>query len=486
MISRANRIPLSIIELLKWDLGLPQDYEKTIVPEFPDYFRIVGHRDSAKGLEDTRALELVCWSNELATSVMEKKAMNGKLGYEKGMALAFPTQFSRGFEMDKKLKKWVDEWQKLPYISPYENASHLPPKSDESEKWAVAVLHELLHILVPKKTERDNILCLGEYLGLRSRFKRALLHDSGIFYLSSKIGTYTVVLREGYKRGLLVEDHPWMRMRNQYIHLMNMVKENSKPVSVPGASTQRKKQIGHDEKGKGEEEEDIESGEEHEGGLYDSSDAEVEEASDNKYEHEDENESHRGVRRNVADNIGSKARKMNFDAKVPSRKFERKRLGVEEASDNRYEHEDENESHRGVRRNVADNRGSKAREMNFDAKGPSRKFDRKRVGVEEASDNRYKHEDENESHRGVRRNVADNRGSKAREMNFDAKGPSRKFDRKSAGGKQPGKTKEKFESKVSKREKMHGGNNVGGSSQERSSLPKSRGRSLPDKRISTS
>ncbi|XP_062159983.1 protein WHAT'S THIS FACTOR 9, mitochondrial [Alnus glutinosa] len=486
MISRANRIPLSIIELLKWDLGLPQDYEKTIVPEFPDYFRIVGHRDSAKGSEDTRALELVCWSNELATSVMEKKAMNGKLGYEKGMALAFPTQFSRGFEMDKKLKKWVDEWQKLPYISPYENASHLPPKSDESEKWAVAVLHELLHILVPKKTERDNILCLGECLGLRSRFKRALLHDSGIFYLSSKIGTYTVVLREGYKRGLLVEDHPWMRMRNQYIHLMNMVKENSKPVSVPGASTQKKKQIGHDEKGKGEEEEDIESGEEHEGGLYDSSDAEVEEASDNKYEHEDENESHRGVRRNVADNRGSKARKMNFDAKVPSRKFERKRVGVEEASDNRYEHEDENESHRGVRRNVADNRGSKAREMNFDAKGPSRKFDRKRVGVEEASDNRYEHEDENESHRGVRRNFADNRGSKGRKMNFDVKGPLRKFERKSAGGKQPGKTKEKFQSKVSKREKMHGGNNVGGSSQERSSLPKSRGRSLPDKRISTS
>jgi hypothetical protein len=124
--------------------------------------------------------------------------------------------------------------------------------------------------------------------------------------------------------------------------------------------------------------------------------------------------------------------------------------------------------------------------MNFDAKVPSRKFERKRLGVEEASDNRYEHEDENESHRGVRRSFADNRGSQGRKMNFDVKGPLRKFERKSAGGKQPGKTKEKFESKVSKREKMHGGNNVGGSSQERSSLPKSRGRSLPDKRISTS
>ena len=93
---------------------------------------------------------------------------------EKKGSIAFPMQFSRGFEMDKKSKKWEDEWQKLPYISPYEDASHLLPNSDESDKWTVAVLHELRHILVPKKTERDNLLLLGEYLGLRLRFKREI------------------------------------------------------------------------------------------------------------------------------------------------------------------------------------------------------------------------------------------------------------------------------------------------------------------------
>uniref|UniRef100_A0A2N9J3S5 PORR domain-containing protein n=1 Tax=Fagus sylvatica TaxID=28930 RepID=A0A2N9J3S5_FAGSY len=346
MISRTNKIPLSIIEHLKWDLGLPNDYEKTIVPEFPDYFQIVGGRDR-----------------------------DGVL--ELGMSIAFPIQFSRGFEMDKKLKKWLDEWQKLPYISPYENASHLPPKSDESDKWSVAVLHELLHILVPKKTEKDNLLYLGEYLGLRSRFKRALLQHPGIFYLSSKIGTYTVVLREGYKRGLLVEDHPLMSMRNRYIHLMNIVKEDSKPVSVPGGNSQKKKQTVHDEKGKGEEDE---SGEEHEGELYDSSDAEVGNASDKEYD-------------------------------------------------------DDN--------------------------------------------------DGNKSQRGVRKNVADNRGRKDRKTNLDVKGSSRKYEIERAVGRQPGKTKEKVPSEVSKRAKMHGGNNVLVSSCERSSLPKSRWRSLPDKRTST-
>ena len=144
MISKTNKIPLSIIDCLKWDLDLPHNYEKkTIVPEFPDYFRVVGGGNR----DEDGVLELVCWSDELAVSVMEKKG-----------SIAFPMQFSRGFEMDKKSKKWEDEWQKLPYISPYEDASHLLPNSDESDKWTVAVLHELLHILVPKKTQRDNLL----------------------------------------------------------------------------------------------------------------------------------------------------------------------------------------------------------------------------------------------------------------------------------------------------------------------------------------
>ncbi|KAK7838799.1 protein what's this factor 1 [Quercus suber] len=117
MISKTNKIPLSIIDCLKWDL------KKTIVPEFSDYFQVVGGRNR----DEDGVLELVCWSDELAVSVMEKKG-----------SIAFPMQFSRGFEMDKKSKKWEDEWQKLPYISPYEDASHLLPNSDDGDGCACA------------------------------------------------------------------------------------------------------------------------------------------------------------------------------------------------------------------------------------------------------------------------------------------------------------------------------------------------------------
>ncbi|XP_071737805.1 protein WHAT'S THIS FACTOR 9, mitochondrial [Rutidosis leptorrhynchoides] len=211
MLGRVNRIPLSVIDKLKWDLGLPNDYIQSIVPNFPDYFQVTS---------DGNELELVCWSDDLAVSVMEKSGKN-----------AFSVQYSRGFEVDNKFKKWVDDWQKLPYMSPYEYVSK---DNDESDKWIVGLMHEVLNLLVPKKTEKDNLLFLGEYLGVRSRFKRALLQHPGIFYVSSKLRTHTVVLREAYKRDLLVLKpvHPLMTLRSSYIHLMNVVKAKSKEKKV--------------------------------------------------------------------------------------------------------------------------------------------------------------------------------------------------------------------------------------------------------------
>ncbi|KAL2231919.1 protein ROOT PRIMORDIUM DEFECTIVE 1 [Sesamum indicum] len=254
MISRINKIPIVLLERLKWELGLPQDYEKVIIPEFPDYFRVINGKNFG---ENSKVLELVCWSDEFAVSEMEKKRLkDGKI--------QFPLQYSKGFEIDKKYKKWVGEWQKLPYVSPYENATHLATKTDESDKWAVAVLHELLSLFVGKKAERDSLLSLGECFGLRARFKCAILQHPGIFYVSSKIGTYTVVLRDAYKRGMFIDRHPLMNMRFKYVQLMNVVKDEEKPKS-------KEKKTGIDVIKGGEESEDGEGGEE-DNDMYDSSD----------------------------------------------------------------------------------------------------------------------------------------------------------------------------------------------------------------------
>ncbi|KAJ8541657.1 hypothetical protein K7X08_002473 [Anisodus acutangulus] len=215
MIGKVNKIPLHVVDKLKWDLGLCDNYVKIIVPEYPDYFQVNSNE---------LMLGLVCWSHELAVSFMQKQIM--KCEKNEDLLVNFALKYSNGFEVDKKYKKWVDEWQKLPYISPYENAKHLPVKSDEADKWAVISLHEILSLCVGKTAEKDNLLLIGEYLGLRSWFKRALLLHPGIFYVSSKNGTHTVVLKEGYKRGMLIKKNSLMELRYKYVYLMNKATED--------------------------------------------------------------------------------------------------------------------------------------------------------------------------------------------------------------------------------------------------------------------
>ncbi|KAI4321187.1 hypothetical protein MLD38_034600 [Melastoma candidum] len=233
MLGRKCEMPLGLINCLSWDMGLPPDFPESVIPEFPDYFRVV-NGGSGRGSLGVGVLELVCWSGDLAKSAIEGKVKKGR---DSGR-VEFEMQFSRGFETDKKMKKWFDDWQKVPYLSPYQSGCSLESKSEESEKWGVGFLHELLHLFISKKAEKDTALLVGEYFGIRSKFKRAMLCHPGIFYVSSKNRTHTVILREGFKRGSLVETHPLTNVRNKYIHLMNTVREDRKSVGVAGLTGQ--------------------------------------------------------------------------------------------------------------------------------------------------------------------------------------------------------------------------------------------------------
>uniref|UniRef100_A0A2P2KZ15 PORR domain-containing protein n=1 Tax=Rhizophora mucronata TaxID=61149 RepID=A0A2P2KZ15_RHIMU len=213
---RGRRLPFHVIDRFKFDLGLPHNYVTSLLSDFPEYFHVSQVSDGML------CLELVSWRDELAVSEMERRAARGDLrNIKKGQRIGFSLSYPNGFELEKKVKDWVVEWQCLPYISPYEDAFHLNPNGDQAEKWTVAVLHELLWLLVSKKTERDNLVCLGQYLGFGDRFKKALVHHPGIFYISNKIRTQTVVLREAYRKDFLVEKHPLVGMRFRYIRLMN-------------------------------------------------------------------------------------------------------------------------------------------------------------------------------------------------------------------------------------------------------------------------
>ncbi|GAV86516.1 PORR domain-containing protein [Cephalotus follicularis] len=247
MLTGSSSLPLHVIDRFKFDLGLPHNYLTALLADYPDFFQLCTFTDRLTNRE-TVALELVAWRSELAVSEMERRVSGGDLRVKKGMPLRFKMSLPSGFDLEKKVLNWVDEFQCLPYVSPYENAFHLGAISDQAEKWAVAVLHELLWLLVSKKTEKANVFYLGDYFGFGDRFAKVLKHHPGIFYVSNKIRTQTIVLREAYRKDFLVEKHPLMGMRYRYIYLMNKVmrKKTRKPIVGSNLVLQRRREFAID------------------------------------------------------------------------------------------------------------------------------------------------------------------------------------------------------------------------------------------------
>ncbi|XP_017701959.1 protein WHAT'S THIS FACTOR 9, mitochondrial [Phoenix dactylifera] len=213
MLTPGRALPLHTVDQLRWDIGLQPDYHRILVPRYPHFFDLV------RPPGDERIwLKLASWDGRLAVSELQRAARERR---EDGECLAFPVRFTRGYGLKKKGMAWLQEWQTLPYTSPYSDASGLDPRTDVSEKRIVGVFHELLHLTLGKKTERRNVSNLRKPLGLPQKFTKVFERHPGIFYLSQKLGTQTVVLREAYGGGrdLLIK-HPLVEIRERYMAMM--------------------------------------------------------------------------------------------------------------------------------------------------------------------------------------------------------------------------------------------------------------------------
>ncbi|RAL37866.1 hypothetical protein DM860_000560 [Cuscuta australis] len=227
MMSKNRMVPLESLHQLKWDLGLPDDFDRNFIKKFPENFVVV--RGGSNG---SPCLKLLKWEDHFAVSELQKMNNKDESGgntdttsvyrqFRKGKsALEFPMSFPRGYGAQKKVKAWMDEFQNLPYISPYEDSSGIDPNSDLMEKWVVGVLHEFLSLTLYKKTKRNYLRSLREEMNLPHRFTRIFTRYPGIFYLSMKCKTTTVALRDGYRRGRLANPHPLTRHRDKFHHVM--------------------------------------------------------------------------------------------------------------------------------------------------------------------------------------------------------------------------------------------------------------------------
>lgn len=213
LMTREKRLPLRIIQGVQWYLGLPDDFIKDPESNLDGSFRFVEMEDGDK------ALAVDC--NEKVLSILQKNAMNQGVYNGKWMEpISFPLCPSKGLRLKRKISNWLEEFQKLPYVSPYEDFSHLDSDSDISEKRVVGVLHELLSLFVEHASQRKRLLCLKRYLQLPQKFHKAFERHPHVFYLSLKNKTCTVVLKEASRDDLSIERHPLSIVRRKYINLI--------------------------------------------------------------------------------------------------------------------------------------------------------------------------------------------------------------------------------------------------------------------------
>eukprot|EP00250_Pteridium_aquilinum_P001189 c11398_g1_i1 orf=84-1817(-) len=233
MMSTTRRIRLDRINYLKEELGLPDDFKKTVIRAHPHLFKLVISRvDLHKGVSPS--VKLLEWDDKLAVPVIDAyrqdPATTSGLDEEerKRKDYSFPINFPPGFKIKKALRHKLRKWQELPYQSPYEDASDLDLKSEEALKRAVAVVHEFLHITVEKRTRIDRLAHLRADYKLPQKLGVTVLQNPGIFYMSTKSNVQTIFLREGYKKGELINKDALFSLKDKFMALIKMGRKSIK------------------------------------------------------------------------------------------------------------------------------------------------------------------------------------------------------------------------------------------------------------------
>uniref|UniRef100_A0A0D9XWK6 non-specific serine/threonine protein kinase n=1 Tax=Leersia perrieri TaxID=77586 RepID=A0A0D9XWK6_9ORYZ len=196
MLSTDRTLNMHALWLIRRELGLPDDYRCSILQNHQSDFSLCS--------PDT--LTLVTKDENLA--VADTK-------------YAFPINFPTGFRIEKGFREKLGNWQRLPYTKAYEkNELHPVRNVDRLEKHIVGILHELLSLTVQKMIPLERLSHFRRPFDMEVNLRELILKHPGIFYISTKGSTPTVLLRESYSKGCLVEPNPVYNVRRKMLGLI--------------------------------------------------------------------------------------------------------------------------------------------------------------------------------------------------------------------------------------------------------------------------
>lgn len=207
MMSSNHRLNVVKLNELKRNFGFPDDYLIRIIPQYPKMFRVVNHGGRKSSME----VELTSWNPNLAVSSIERIAQ--KQGTKPCFSCSLPSTWVKSIER-------FEEFNSIPYISPYLDPKESIEGSNEKEKRTVGLVHELLSLTLWKKM---SIIKLGHFrteFSLPEKLNILLLKHPGIFYVSNKYRIYTVLLREAYNGSELIDKDPLVVLKEKFGELM--------------------------------------------------------------------------------------------------------------------------------------------------------------------------------------------------------------------------------------------------------------------------
>ncbi|KAL6523372.1 hypothetical protein OROGR_016975 [Orobanche gracilis] len=223
MMSLDKRLALEKIAHFRRDIGLPMDFRKHWVHNYPENFKVV---QPFKPHDETEYLELVSWKPGWAIAELEKTVLGIKGGQNDSdrvpglLSLAFPLKFPASYKKMYRYNGKIEHFQKREYLSPYADASGLQAGSREFDKRAVAVMHELLSFTLEKRLVTDYLTHFRREFTMPQKLMRLLLKHLGIFYVSERGKRFSVFLNEAYDGPELIEKHPLIVWREKVLSLV--------------------------------------------------------------------------------------------------------------------------------------------------------------------------------------------------------------------------------------------------------------------------
>ncbi|XP_020268915.1 protein ROOT PRIMORDIUM DEFECTIVE 1-like isoform X1 [Asparagus officinalis] len=234
MMSVDKRLPMDKVAHFRRDIGFPFDFRTRWVHMFPEYFRVVKR-------DDVEFLELTSWNSSWAVTEIEKRAMMGinyvSESHSPGiLSLPFPMKFPPNFKKIFRIGGKIEHFQKRSYLSPYADSRELAPGSQEFDKRAVAVMHEILSFTIEKRLVTDHLTHFRREFVMPQKLMRILLKHYGIFYVSERGKRFSAFLTEAYEGSELIDKSPLYLWKEKILRLTGYRGRRKRIESYNGSS----------------------------------------------------------------------------------------------------------------------------------------------------------------------------------------------------------------------------------------------------------